>query len=68
VPSGMNAPFGVTVMDTREAEGITTRLAVPETVPTVAVIVVVPTATLVACPCEPLESLIVATAVPEEVQ
>lgn len=59
---------GATVMDTSEADGITTRLAVPEIVPTAAVMVVFPTATLVASPCEPLESLMVATAVAEEVQ
>lgn len=47
---------------------VTVRAVEPDTEPWVAVIVVVPGATAVACPCRPAALLIVATAVLDEVQ
>ncbi len=56
---------GVTAMDTKVA-AVTVRVVEPDTLPDVAVIVVVPAAIDVARPLEPTALLIVATPVLEE--
>ncbi len=58
---------GVTKIDSSTA-GVTVSVVVPEKLPDVALIVVVPTPTDVASPLEPAVLLIVATCVFEELQ
>jgi len=67
VPSAMLGLVGVTAMDTSVA-GVTVSVAVPETLPDVAVIVVEPAATDVALPLEPEALLMVATAILDDFQ
>ena len=64
-PFAMLGLVGVTATDDSVA-AVTVRVVVPETVPSVAVIVVDPTATDVASPLEPAALLIVATGAFEE--
>jgi hypothetical protein len=52
----------------RSAGGVTVTVVNPETLPTVAVIVVVPVATEVASPLEPAALLMVATVAADDVQ
>ncbi len=61
------ADTGATMIDSSTA-GVTVRVVVPEMLPDVAVIVVVPTSTEVASPLVPVTLLIVATSVFEEFQ
>src|SRR5437773_5282149 len=63
----MLGAVGVTVIVDRVA-AVTVSVVLPETPPSVAVIVVVPAATDVARPCDPPALLIVATAVLDELQ
>ena len=58
---------GLMAMDTSVNE-VTVRVVDPETPPTVAVIVVVPAATVVALPLEPAALLMVATEGTDDVQ
>jgi hypothetical protein len=60
LPDATDALTGDTAIETRVA-GVTLSAAVPVIKPEMAVIVVVPGATLVASPCELAELLIVAT-------
>ena len=66
-PLAMLGLAGVTAIDTNVAE-VTVRELLPETAPLVAEIVVLPTAAVLASPCEPLALLIVATLVLEDAQ
>ncbi len=67
VPSAMEGLAGVIAIDSRAA-GVTVSVVVPLTAPEVAVMLVLPVATLVASPMVGAESLIVATFNAEEVQ
>ncbi len=58
---------GVTAIDTRLA-AVTVSVVLPEMLPLVAEMVVLPTATELARPCEPAALLMVATAVVPEAQ
>ena len=64
-PSGIDIPAGVTAIETRVAL-VTVRLAVPDTEPTVALIVVGPAVKAIAVPFVGTASLTVATLVSEE--
>ena len=66
-PDGMDGFCGEMEIETSVA-ALTVRLAVPFTDPDAAVMVMVPAATPVARPCEPGESLIVATVPSVELQ
>ena len=67
VPSAIEADCGLTAMETKIA-GVTVKVAVPFTAPEAALIVVVPAVKVVASPCEPEASLMVATLAGEEPQ
>src|SRR5215813_1458430 len=67
IPSGMEGLGGVTAKDTK-AGGVTVRMVEPLTDPKDAVIAVVPSCRLVACPWPPVELPIAATAGFEEFQ
>jgi hypothetical protein len=64
-PLAMLGAAGVTAIETNVA-GVTVSIVPPDTVPSVAVIVVVPGAMLLARPLVPVALLIVATAVLED--
>jgi hypothetical protein len=66
-PSAIEEFAGVMEIDTR-VTAVTVRFAEPFTAPEVAVIVIEPASTPVANPCEPGESLIVATVPSDELQ
>jgi hypothetical protein len=67
MPSAMLGLVGVTAISTSVA-GFTVRVVLPETAPVVAVIVVVPAATVDARPLVPAVLLIVETTVDDELQ
>ena len=66
-PRAMEGFAGATAIETRAAV-VTVRLAVPFTDPDAAVMVIEPAAMPDASPCEPAESLMVATAPFDELQ